>query len=428
MATVLSFLSGRQITDDDGAPQSGAKLFHYQAGTTTNLTVYSNQAGTTAHAQPVVCDAGGFVPLVYIDTTSDWKVLITTSAGVTLHTYDNLPKAPVTTSAANFAAPLLTFNQKTSANSPVTLVAADAGQAYEADTTSGSITFNLPSAASVGNGKGFWFKKTASSNSMIIDASGSETIDDISTVQTISAKDTTIGIFSNGAEWYKVVQSPRVNVQTFTASGTYTPTVGMSYCRVRVQAAGGGGGGADGAGSSSQGVAGGGGGGGEYAEGFFTAAQISTSQAVTIGAVGAAGTNAGGDGGTGANSSLGSLLTAVGGTGGTGTGSDSAVNTIRAGGGGGTGGTGGHLRIAGTRGGDGLSRIFTVNSLSWGGEGGGSHFSGTRGTQNGLEANTAGGGGNNYGQGGGGATAINNTGAAGAAGGAAILIVEEFIC
>src|ERR1700752_4824976 len=271
MATVLSFLSGRQITNDNGTPQAGALLYHYQAGTLSGLTVYSNQAGTTAHAQPVVCDAGGFVPLIYVDDTSDWKVIVRTSAGVTLQTYDELPAAEAEASATNFAFPLLTWNQVTSASSPVALTSANAGNAYEADTTSGNIEFDLPSAASVGNGKGFWFKKTASSNSLIIDPSGSETIDDASTSQTISAKDTVIGIFSNGAEWYKVAQSPRVNVQTFTVTGTYTPTVGMSYCRIRVQAPGGGSGGADGAGSGGGGVAAGGGGGGEYAEGFFTA-------------------------------------------------------------------------------------------------------------------------------------------------------------
>src|SRR5690606_27042587 len=55
-------------------------------------------------------------------------------------------------------------------------------------------------------------------------------------------------------------------VREFTSSGTYTPTEGMTYCRIRVQAPGGGGGGGDG-----NFVSGGGGGGGEYAEGFFTA-------------------------------------------------------------------------------------------------------------------------------------------------------------
>lgn len=246
MATILSFLSGSQVTNDNGVPQAGALLYHYQAGTTSNLTVYSNQAGTTPHAQPVVCDAGGFVPLIYIDTTSDWKVVIQTALAVTLHTYDNLAKAPVAASAANFAAPLFTWNQKTSANSPVALAAADAGNAYEADTTSGSITFTLPSAASIGNGKGFVFKKTATANSLILDPSGSETIDDVSTNLTITLKDTVTGIYSNGAEWYKVneIILPVPTVQLFTSgtAATYTPATNVRFIKVRMVGGGGGGG------------------------------------------------------------------------------------------------------------------------------------------------------------------------------------------
>lgn len=204
MATILSFLSGRQITDDDGEPVSGALLYHYQAGTTNNLTVYSNQAGSTPHAQPVECDAGGFVPLVYVDDSSDWKVVIETPEGATLRTYDDLPKAVTEVSAADFAPPLLDWTQVNSASSPVALTAADAGKAYEANTSSGSVEFDLPSAASVGNGKGFLFKKTSGSNTLTIDPNGTETIDDVATSFSVDAKDAVVGIFSNGAEWYIV--------------------------------------------------------------------------------------------------------------------------------------------------------------------------------------------------------------------------------
>jgi hypothetical protein len=245
MATILSFLSGRQITNNNGVPQAGALLYHYQEGTTSNLTVYSNDAGTTPHAQPVVCDAGGFVPLIYISDTSDWKVVIQTALGVTLQTYDNLTKAPTETSTSSFAAPQFPFTQVTSASSPVTLLASDAGKAYEANTTSGSITFNLPSAASVGNGKGFVFKKTATANSLILDPSGSETIDDVSTSLTITLKDTVTGIFSNGAEWYKITEViiPVPTVQRFTSgtAATYTPATNVRFIRVKMRGGGGGG-------------------------------------------------------------------------------------------------------------------------------------------------------------------------------------------
>jgi hypothetical protein len=226
MATILSFLSGRQITNINGAPQAGAKLYHYQAGTTNNLTVYSNQAGTTPHAQPVECDAGGFVPLIYVGSDSDWKVVVENAAGATLQTYDNLPKAVAEVSAANFAPPLLEWTQVTSASSPVALTAADAGKAYEANTTSGDVEFDLPSAASVGNGKGFWFKKTAAPNAMILDPSGSETIDDSSTSLSVTAKDVVIGIFSNGAEYYQIVDALTLRADApgnLTAGFTSTP-------------------------------------------------------------------------------------------------------------------------------------------------------------------------------------------------------------
>lgn len=245
MSTILSFLSGRQITNNSGVPQSGARIYHYRENTTTPLTVWMDDGATIAHATPyVTCDAGGFVPLIYVDDTFDWSVVIKTSADVTLQTYDNLPKAVTEASSAAFAPPLLAWTQVTSSASPVALTVNDVGKAYEADTTGGNIEFDLPDAASVGNGKGFVFKKTASANSMIIDPNGSQTIDDVSTSLTITAKDTVIGIFSNGAEWYQVVDSDTLRSDstadltagyTSTAedagtksSGTFTPdpTVG----------------------------------------------------------------------------------------------------------------------------------------------------------------------------------------------------------
>ena len=298
MSTVLSFLSGRQITNSNGIPQAGALLYHYQAGTTTNLTVYSNQAGTTAHAQPVVCDSGGFAPIVYIGEASDWKVIIKTALSVTLQTYDNLPKSPAAASATSFAAPLLTWNQKTSASSPVSLTSANAGNAYEADTTSGSITFNLPSAASVGNGKGFVFKKTASANSLILDPNGSETIDDVSTSLTITTKDLAIGIFSNGAEWYRaldVVPYTQTTIQRFTSGSgaTYTPAIGIRHIRVRMVGGGGGGG----AVTTNDGVNG-----GDSAFATWTAVKGNG------GPHGNAAATAGGAGGTGGTNGTGTLI------------------------------------------------------------------------------------------------------------------------
>ena len=99
MTTQISFLSGRQITNNSGVPQAGARVYHYRAGTTTALTVWQNSGATVAHTTPYVeCDAGGFVPLIYVDDTYDWKAVIRTAADATLQTYDNLPKAGIAAS------------------------------------------------------------------------------------------------------------------------------------------------------------------------------------------------------------------------------------------------------------------------------------------------------------------------------------------
>tara|TARA_R110000868_G_scaffold121883_1_gene323324 strand:- start:1911 stop:3530 length:1620 start_codon:yes stop_codon:yes gene_type:complete len=79
-----------------------------------------------------------------------------------------------------------------------------------------------------------------------------------------------------------------INIQTFTSSGTYTPTAGMVYCIV--ECVGGGGGGA-GANSTSEPplAVGGGGAGGDYSRSVFSASAIGASKAVVIGAGGAGG-------------------------------------------------------------------------------------------------------------------------------------------
>lgn len=102
-----------------------------------------------------------------------------------------------------------------------------------------------------------------------------------------------------------------LGVQTFTSTGTYTPTPGMTY---GIAEGCGGGGGASGginptAGNLSLGAPGGG---ATSGKAFFTAAQIGSSKAVTIGAGGAGGSAASGS--AGGTTSLGSLLSLPGGT------------------------------------------------------------------------------------------------------------------
>lgn len=71
----------------NGVPLAGAKLFFYQTGTTTPITVYQDSGLTTPHANPVVADASGIFAPIYTSSVQ-FKTVLKTSADVTVQTVD----------------------------------------------------------------------------------------------------------------------------------------------------------------------------------------------------------------------------------------------------------------------------------------------------------------------------------------------------
>lgn len=208
MATSLFRTKGSQFFDDDGAPLAGGFIYYYEATTTTLQNTFSDAAGAVPNTNPLELDAYGRLQTsVYLgdsDTYSDYKELLTDANAVTISNWpiDNLPSAtPAAAAASSFAYPSVPWETVTSASSPVVMVAGDAGSAYEADTTGGSITFNLPSAVTTGSGKGFFFKKTSASNSMIWHPSGTEEIDGVNADYTVTRGQAVFLLTSNGANW-----------------------------------------------------------------------------------------------------------------------------------------------------------------------------------------------------------------------------------
>lgn len=117
-----------------------------------------------------------------------------------------------------------------------------------------------------------------------------------------------------------------INVQVFSAGGTYTNTAGTNSVIVEAVGAGGGSGGvaAQGAGSGALSASGGG---GAYAKARFTSG-FTGGIAVTIGTAGAAGTSGANAGGTGGATSLGTLVSCPGGIGGGGGGGSSSAAAV----------------------------------------------------------------------------------------------------
>jgi len=167
----------------------------------------------------------------------------------------------------------------------------------------------------------------------------------------------------------------RTNFVQMTASATYTPSANLVFALVECIGGGGGGGSAlisgTGAGDDACGASGGGAGG--WGVSYLSAAQIGTSQAVTIGTAGAAGTS-GGAGGAGGTTSFGALCSATGGGGG----STSSASPASAQGGAGGAGTATNS-FWGENGQPGLYATQNIIALTGGNGGSGPYGRGGRG-------------------------------------------------
>ena len=72
--------------------ESGDKLYFYEAGTTTDLTVYLDAGLSATATQPVVADAGGRFPALYFDPTSaNPKVILADADEVQKWALDEYP-------------------------------------------------------------------------------------------------------------------------------------------------------------------------------------------------------------------------------------------------------------------------------------------------------------------------------------------------
>lgn len=74
---------------DAGATLPGAKLNFYQTGTTTRQDTYTTSALSVAHANPVVADANGRFPPIYLDPSLvQYKAVLTDANDVEIDTVD----------------------------------------------------------------------------------------------------------------------------------------------------------------------------------------------------------------------------------------------------------------------------------------------------------------------------------------------------
>lgn len=90
MTTAFQIFALPKVTNIDSSVRvtPGAKAWFYQTGTTTPQNTFTDSALTIPSANPVVADANGVFPVVYLDPTLIYKLTLTTSADVLIYTAD----------------------------------------------------------------------------------------------------------------------------------------------------------------------------------------------------------------------------------------------------------------------------------------------------------------------------------------------------
>ena len=112
MATYFRlFDAGEQWLDANGDPYSGGKLYLDDAGTSTNRTSYKDDAGASAHTNPIVLDSAGRIAVgknAYV-LSGNVKITLDTSADVNVFTQDDyVPSGDIASTYDEWVASTLT--------------------------------------------------------------------------------------------------------------------------------------------------------------------------------------------------------------------------------------------------------------------------------------------------------------------------------
>lgn len=89
MASALWPRSGDRQTNNSGRVMPAARLYFFDAGTTTPQTAFSDSARTAAHEHPIVADAYGKWPAVYL-APGTYRYRILDADGVTIDDFDGI--------------------------------------------------------------------------------------------------------------------------------------------------------------------------------------------------------------------------------------------------------------------------------------------------------------------------------------------------
>lgn len=196
MAQVL--FPGRRFTDTNGEPINGGKLYVYEAGTTTPLDTYTDEALSTAADNPIVLDSAGLIPVRYA-APDEYKFVLKSSDDAT--TYFTIDNATIIDPATASAVATTTITSNT------TVAAGDLDRLFYGNTASGDVTITADSET-LGSGFIFHAKKSSSdANSLIVSGTGGQVIDGNSTFALDAQYDSATFISLGAAGWAILAQT-----------------------------------------------------------------------------------------------------------------------------------------------------------------------------------------------------------------------------
>lgn len=191
MATRFTMPIEQAIKDDASGSGSGYKLNFYETGTVVRKDSFSDNALTSANANPVVADSAGRFGDIFLESGT-YKVVLTDENDVEIWTADPVQGSTGTSGVVD---------EKTTA---YTVTVDDGTKVLAVDATAGAVTITLLAAATAGDGFELTIKKTDSSaNAVTIDGNGAETIDGAATL-VLPAQNDSVTIRSDGSNWLVV--------------------------------------------------------------------------------------------------------------------------------------------------------------------------------------------------------------------------------
>jgi hypothetical protein len=208
-----------------GQPVTG-QLYTYEAGTSTPKPTYTNSSGNTENPNPLDLNGGDANNIWFLGS---YKIDVKDEDGVSLpgypvdnvSAYDPVDWSDLTASIADLNA---TDTSTLSKSANYTVGLTDRGKTILADSTAGSFTISLPSAASATNGFEITIKRINSApvaNLVTIDPNASETIDGRTTF-ILYDKNDVVTLLCDGSNWRIKSGLIRGNVQYLTEDYTVT--------------------------------------------------------------------------------------------------------------------------------------------------------------------------------------------------------------